>query len=112
MAKKQTNVIGAWAFLIGVVLAILIALLGGAISPTILWIFLVIGLIVGLMNVSEEETHSFMMSGIVLIIAVSLGQGAFSISPLLNRMLDGFLLIFVPAVIVVAVKNVFGIAKH
>jgi hypothetical protein len=112
MVKKQTNVIGAWAFLIGVVLAILIAFLGGAINSTILWIFLVVGLVVGLMNVSEEETQSFMMSGIVLIIAVSLGQEAFSISPLLIRILDGFLLIFVPAVIIVAIKNVFGIAKH
>jgi len=112
MMKKQTSAIGGWAFLIGVVLAIAIALLGGAINSTVLWIFLVVGLVVGLMNVTEDEAHSFMMSGIVLIIAVSMGQGAFSISPLLSRILDSFLLIFVPAVIIVAIKNVFAIAKH
>ena len=111
MAKKNTNFIGGWAFLIGIVLAIIIALFG-TISPTMLWVLMVLGLVIGVVNVTDEEATPFMMSGIVLIIAVSLGREAVMISPLLVSMLDALLLLFIPATIVVAIKNVFSMARH
>ena len=116
MAKqKKGNLLGSWAFLIGVVLAVLLGLTG-SISGTMLWILVIIGLIVGLLNVTEEETSPFLMSGIVLIIASAFGQDVLSAVPsgtlVLNNVLQALLVIFVPATIVVAIKNVFRIARH
>ena len=113
MAKSGSgNMIGAWSFLIGVILAIILGLLG-AVSPTVSTILVVIGIIVGLLNVADEETSPFLMSGAVLIIASAFGGNAISADlPSIGRVLGALMLIFVPATIIVAIKNVFGLAKR
>ena len=113
MPKKSSNKrgFGGWAFLIGVILAIVLGLFG-SINSTWLWVLVVIGLIVGFLNVTEEETHPFLMSGVVLIIASALGGNVMSVVPALSSILDALLAIFVPAIMVVAIKHVFSLAKH
>jgi len=103
--------IGGWAFLIGVVLAIVLGALG-ALTPQITWILIVIGVIVGLLNVADKETTPFLMSGAVLIIASSLGKDVVDVIGLLSRILAALLAIFVPATIIVAIKNVLSIANR
>jgi len=110
MSKKSSNFIGSWAFLIGVILAIVLGLLG-AITPTITIILVVIGLVVGLLNVGDEEVHPFLISGAVLIIASAFGQQVVSNVSALERILEALLVIFVPATIIVALKNVFSLAR-
>jgi uncharacterized membrane protein len=112
MAKsRKKGVIGSWAFLIGVILAVVLGLLG-MVSQVWVTILVVIGLVVGLLNVTDEEAMPFLMSGAVLIIASSLGQTeALASIPYLKGVLDAILLIFVPATIIVAIKNVFVIAR-
>ena len=112
MAKGgQGSTIGRWAFLIGVILAIVLGAFG-AISNNWLMAFVIIGLVVGLLNIAEEEVSAFLMSGAVLIIASALGQSVMSTSSLLNGILQALLAIFVPATIIVAIKNAWGLAKH
>jgi len=113
MAKsKSSNIIGSWAFLIGVILAIVLG--AGLLQSNSTWaiILVIIGLIVGLLNIADEEASPFLISGVVLIIASSLGQQALSAIPVLDGILSALLAIFVPATIIVAVRNVFGLAKH
>jgi hypothetical protein len=114
MAKKQVNIIGSWAFLIGVLLSIMLGIVGTVSSIQIgsTWtIFLVIiGLIIGLLNVTGEETDSFLMAGLVLIISGFFGQSVVSPVEVLSRTLIHLLTIFVPAVIIVSIKKVFSIA--
>ncbi len=109
--KKSGNRIGGWAFLIGVVLAIIFGIMGN-LNPTIAWILLVIGLIVGFLNVADEEAEPFLLSGVSLIIASALGQAAVNVSPMLSNVLTTLLLIFVPATIIVAIRNVFTLARR
>jgi len=113
MAKRSSgNGLGGWAFLIGVILAVVFGALDNV--GGVLWILVVIGLIVGFLNIAEEEASHFLMSGAVLIIASALGGGAGVMSSIgiVANILDALLAIFVPAVIVVAVKNVFSVARH
>ena len=108
---KKGNIIGAWSFLVGVVLAIIFGWIG--ISQPVALILAVIGLIVGILNVADEEAEPFLLSGAVLIIASSMGSGAvIALGVKAADMLSGLLLIFVPATIIVAIKNVFSLAKH
>lgn len=109
--RNMGSTIGSWAFLIGVVLAIILALYG-AVTPTLMWILIVIGLIIGLLNIADEEVQPFLLSGAVLIIASSLGGTAISASGFFSRTLNTLLLIFVPATIIVAIKNVFTLARN
>ena len=113
MAKtaKRGNKIGGWAFLIGVILAVLLGFMG-SLSISVLYILAVIGLIVGLLNIADEEATPFLMSGAVLIIASSLGQNVIGGISILSRILDALLAIFVPATIIVAIRNVFALARR
>jgi len=108
--KKASNVLGSWAFLIGVVLALLLGLFG-VMNATWLYVLVFIGLIIGLLNIADEEVQPFLWSGIALIIASALGQGVMQQVGVLNNILDSLLAIFVPATVVVAIKNVFAMAK-
>jgi hypothetical protein len=110
MAKSSTNFIGSWAFLIGVVLAVILGLVGN-IGGTWTIVLIVIGLIVGILNVAEKETMPFLMSGTVLIIASALGKSGVSDIQILADVLNALLIIFIPATVIVAIKNVFSLAR-
>lgn len=111
MAKKQGSTIGRWAFLLGVILAVVLGAFG-QLNETWVFVLVVIGLIVGFLNIVEEEVSAFLMSGAVLIIASALGQSVMSVSNLLSNVLQALLAIFVPATIIVAIKNAWGLARH
>ncbi len=113
MAKKNIGgMIGRWAFLIGVVLAVIL----GVVSPTIsgVWVsvLVVLGLIIGFLNIADSEVKPFLMSGAVLIIAAALGQSVVESVPILSSIMNALLLIFVPSTVIVAIKNVFSLARH
>ena len=110
--KAKENLIAAWAFLIGVVLAIILGFVGLQNQPLWLWVFVVLGLIIGLLNVTGNEVQPFLMAGIVLIIASALGQDVLSSVSQLNGMLEALLAIFVPAVVIVAIRHVFSLARR
>lgn len=112
MAKKK-NVLGAWAFLVGVILALIIGLLGVSgtwVVPTLL----VLGIVIGLLNVGGAELKEFMLAGAVLVIISSLaGQLMLVQVSILNigAVLQALVNLFVPATIVVALKVVLALAR-
>ncbi|MBU1136247.1 MAG: hypothetical protein ABIG37_01960 [Nanoarchaeota archaeon] len=112
MAKGK-NVIGAWAFLIGVILALIIGLIG--LSATWITVLLVLGILIGLLNVGGTELKDFMLAGTVLVIVGSLGGQALYNLTIANisigAVFPALVALFVPATIVVALKAVFAMAK-
>lgn len=112
MAKRSSgNMIGSWAFLIGAFLAIFLGLFG-TMSPTWLWVLVVLGIVVGLLNIAGAESRPFLWSGLALIIASYFGQSVLSEITLLNDVTQSLLALFVPATIVVALKNAFSLARN
>ena len=111
MAKSRKNFLGSWAFLVGVVLAVVLGLVG-TIDGTWTIVLVVIGLIVGLLNVTAKETMPFLMSGTVLIIVSALGGGFLAEVQILADMVNALLVVFVPATIIVAIKNVFNLSRN
>jgi hypothetical protein len=126
MIKSRENTIGAWAFLTGVILAVLIGLSARMISiPTLTKysaqmyaMLLVLGLIVGYINSNGKDPQTFLIAGAVLIIASKFGMDAvtgsligFPIAETVKTVFSALLTLFVPATIVVSLKTVFSIAK-
>lgn len=109
---RDSNVIGSWAFLIGLIIAVIFSFVElNAVWSTVL---ILIGLIVGLFNIADKEVTPFLMSGVVLVIVSSLGAdvvGELGID-FVQNLLSNLLLVFVPATIIVAIKNVFSLAKN
>ncbi len=111
MARKGGNVIGGWAFLIGVVLAVVLGFLG-KINSTMAIILVVIGIVIGLLNIADKESAPFLMSGAVLVIVSAFGQDALGIVEKVSDIVDALLILFVPATIVVAVRHVLTLARN
>ena len=118
MARSKENLIGAWAFLIGVVLAIIIGLFGAPNSSWPYIILVVLGLVVGFANISDKDSVTFLMASVSLVIVSSLGNNTLifisNINPILNSLsnvMTSLLVLFVPATIIVALKTVFSIAR-
>ena len=111
MAKEKGNLLGSWSFLIGVILAIILGAIG-AISAVVATILVVLGLIVGLLNITASEVHQFLMAGAVLVIVAALGKDVLSVVAFVGNILDAILIMFVPATMVVALKSVFSLARR
>lgn len=115
---KGGNKIGSWAFLVGVILAVVFGLgLTNGAAPWMISLVFILGIIVGLLNVTAGEVDAFLIAGAVLVIVASLGSESVaavggSAGVYITGLLKGILLLFVPATIVVAVKHVFVIAKN
>ena len=117
MAKmSRSHLIGSWAFLIGVILAVLLGLgLTGRYQATMLWAVFLIGIVVGLLNIGHEEASAFLTSGTVLVLVSFLGvqEGIFDIvAPVIGNILRAILTLFVPATIIVALRAVFILARR
>jgi hypothetical protein len=121
MVKSKENLWGAYAFLIGVVLAVIFGLFnepleqGGKVFYSAL---VLIGLIVGFMNTSDKDSMTFLIASLSLVIVGSLGMEPLKYIALdnyivtsLRNVLGSLLLLFVPATIIVALKTVFSMAK-
>jgi len=118
---KNKKHIGGWIFLAGVILAILFGIaltfanttgyLNQQTSQIVMIALVIFGLIIGILNVSDEEVGSFLLSGAILVIVSGFGQSIFSLIPVLQSVLIALMAIFVPALIIVAIKNVFVIAR-
>lgn len=108
--------LGSWSFLVGVVLAVLLGLgFTGAYATQMLWAVFLLGLVVGLLNITTSEAGSFLTSGTVLVLVSFLGVqvGVFEgVAPSIANILKGILTLFVPATIIVALRAVFGLARR
>ncbi len=110
MAKKKKGVIGKWAFSIALLVAIIAGLAEPAGNTTISWVLVVLGLIIGLLNITAKEVSTFLIAAIALVLTTT----SLSIIPALGMYLQAVLVnvaVFVaPAAVVVALKAIYATA--
>lgn len=113
MPKKGGNILGAWAFTIGVLLAVIFAFVALAVpvGAWLTWTLFIIGIIVGFLNIADVETQPFLIAGVILVIIAALGSAAYATILFVPQLLTNLLVLFVPATIVVALKSLFAMAK-
>lgn len=103
--------IGEYAFLIGIVIAVLAGLLlqtGGWVAVALV----VLGLIVGLLNITAKETIPFLVASIALLLARSAGLEKLPlVGTYLGAIVDNIVVFVAPAAAIVALKTVFDLAK-
>jgi hypothetical protein len=142
MAKDMWGKIAVWAFIIGVVIALIIGLwqaygLQNSETPIlstdngvwVAWVLAFLGLIVGLLailgrgTITKSEIPAFLMAGIALLVMnavfnsmVGYGFGSISLKPWLGPLLAGIslpLAIFIaPAVGILSIKAIWDIGKE
>ena len=101
--------IGRWTFIVGLILAVIAGLFIEA--AWVVWVLVILGVIVGLLNVTREETQSFLLAAI----AFALSTAALNTIPLIGDIFSnilGYVAAFVSgAMIVVALKALFKTVK-
>ena len=105
----NTANIGKWAFIVGLVVAVIAGLL---FQPAwAIWVLAILGLVVGLLNVTAEDTRGFLLAAI----ALTLSATALNTIPLVGTAISSvlsFVVAFVAgATIVVAIKELFHTAR-
>jgi len=133
--RAKENLIGAWAFLIGVILALGVGILSfGELNPFIFGVIVVLGLVVGFfINVADsKDVNTFLMAAVSIVIVSFAGissiqdlvsfAGISGISDVelvgirvggyVSSTLGALLMLLIPSTIVVAIKSLFSIAKR
>jgi hypothetical protein len=96
---------GRWAFLIGIVLAVLLGLMGNVENMLPLMVF--VGIVLGILNLAEKDIEPFLVSGTILVIVSTLGAGVMNSIPQLANTLEALVAIFVSFTVVLTIKRVF-----
>ena len=108
--------VGEWAFILGVIIAIIAGLAAGFLDPVsagyITLVLVILGLIVGFLNISDEELQPFLIAAIALLVV---GTARLDTIPYVGTYLSAMVLniaaFVTPAALVVALKAVYNIAK-
>lgn len=110
--KGGMEKIGIWSFIAGLVIAVIA---GFVWSNTFAIVLGILGIIVGLINISDREVMMYLLSSIAILIgASSLSSviGAIGIaSDFLTNLLKAIMIFVAPGAVVVAIKGIFEIAR-
>ncbi len=125
--RSRENIVGAWSFLIGVVLAIIIGIGTTLIpipaltrfSPQIYGVLVLLGLAIGFWNIpTGKDSQTFLITGAILVVVSRFGMESVTgsligigIGDVVISVFGALLVLFVPATIIVALKTVFSIAQ-
>jgi len=111
--------IGEWAFIVGVIIAVLSGVVYKYLSGVEVWIPLVLvilGIIVGLLNIKDKETTPFLIASIALLATNGMEQ-FFNINDaipglgtVIFRIFDYISVFVAPAAIIVAVVTINKLA--
>jgi len=121
--------IGSWAFLIGIIIALIVGLYaaynletnGETFGGIIAWVLAVLGAIVGLVSaygmgtITEKEVPSFLLAGIALVVMYGVFKGI-ELEPWIGSLLHGvsmsLSILIAPAVGILAIKAIWDIGKE
>ena len=101
---------GVWGFYAGLVIAIVVAFVmqGNAMIP---WVLGLLGIVVGLLNVTDKETTTFLVATIALVVSASSLGSLFSAWGSIAAFLMNVVTFVAPGAAVVALKAIWDITK-
>jgi hypothetical protein len=111
--------VGGWAFILGVVIAIVAGLastLVAVYSPYVLLVLVVLGLIVGFLNIKDKQVVNFLIAAIALMAVgtanlISINMAIPMLGTLIQSIVQNIAAFVAPAALVVALKEVYNIAN-
>jgi len=114
--KKVTS-LGSLSFLFGSVIAILVGVINpGAANTSLMSLLILLGIVVGFLNITTKETNSFLMATVSLVIVAALGGAVLGqvtfVGTYLEGVLTSILTFVIPATIIVAIKSIYSLAER
>lgn len=101
------------AFIVGIIVALVAALLG--LNATWAWVLIILGLVVGLVNIGDDEVNGYLMAALVFIVSAGTLNSLEFIQAAANGMLSNFLqavvLFVAPGAAITALRALYEVAK-
>jgi hypothetical protein len=115
MGMKKTNVlsmIGFWAFIVGLIIAIIAGIIMPQ-SEIIIIVLIILGIIIGFLNITAKEIMLFLVATIALVVVgnVFAPLTVLSIGSILGSMLSYVATLMAPAAIIAAIKALWAVGK-
>jgi len=111
--------VGGWAFILGVIVAIIAGLAAGLVASYAGWITLllvILGLIVGFLNIADKQTQGFLIAAIALMAVGTANLASINtvlpgVGTAIAYIVQNVAAFVMPAALVVALKEVYNIAR-
>ena len=105
--------IGRWAFIAGLVLAIVAGLffVAEATAPWVIWVLAILGLVVGFLNVSTTDPQGFLLPAVALTLSASAVRSLPGFGFVLTNILANAVVFVGAATLVVAIRALLETAK-
>lgn len=101
--------IGKWAFILGLVIAVLGGI--GVDQTWFTWVLALLGLVVGFLNVTSGETQGFLLAAIALMLSANAVQEIPYVGDQVTLILGNVVAFMAAAVLVVALRALFETAR-
>jgi hypothetical protein len=118
MKIKSLEDLGYWCFIAGFILAAIVGMVRaymGSIDIITGSILIILGIIVGFINVTKKEANSFLIASVALVLVSKLGWDVLAqvdiIGPYLEAMFNSIMTFIIPATIISALKIIYHLAK-
>ncbi len=114
--EKTLEKVGVIAFLVGIIIALILSIpaLGG-IGAGVASILIVLGIIVGIINIGDEEVHQFLLAALVFIVSAGYLMEFSSMIPAIGGWVKNFMtavILFVaPGAAITALRALYEVAR-
>ena len=106
-ATIDTDALARWAFILGLILAILIALVAD-ISEWAQWVMVLLGLVAGYLFITEEAEHHFVLLAIGLALSSQIIATLTAIGGIFTAVLNSLATFFAVMVVALVVRNIIA----
>lgn len=108
--------LGAWAFIIGIVVAVIAGIPNlGLPATAVALILAILGVVVGLLNVTEKEATGFLVAAVALVLVATGLKPIETAVPVLGgvvlAIVNNIGVFMAPAALVVAIKAIWDMAS-
>ena len=112
--KMELHRVAHYAFLVGLLVAIVAGLFKDVVGPQVLVTTLVLlGCCVGLFNLAAKETMPFLIASIALMLAGIVNLGLIpAVGPYLRSILSNIVVFVVPGAILLGIKTIWKLASE
>jgi hypothetical protein len=115
---KSMVKIGKISFIVGMIIALLsglyIGYTGEGLNKFVISLLIILGFIIGLINVTQKETVPYIVAVISIFLVLSLGGDFLKVvdtfGPYFDGILKSMMILFIPSMIIVALKIIWDYA--
>ncbi len=119
MKNSSMEKLGVWCFLAGLVIVVIAAFLWpNTDKGWVIWLLGLLGIVVGLLNITGKEVMTYLVATVTLIVAaggfINLVDkfGMTTVETFLRALLNYIIAFVAPGAVIVAVKSIYSINKE